>query len=49
MAQEGLFWELVPEDAIEIPAEHSSADFGREWMGRKDKNGKGVGKAVDRV
>ena len=37
MAQEGMFWELVPEDVIEILAELNSADSGREWRGRKDK------------
>ena len=37
MAQEGMFWELVPEDAIEISAEPKSTDFVREWRGRKNK------------
>ena len=37
MAQEGMFWELVPADVIETPAELKSADFGREWRRRKHK------------
>ena len=31
MAQEGMFWEIVPEDVIEMVAELTSADNGREW------------------
>ena len=37
MAQEGMFWELVPEDVMEILAELNSADLGREWRSRKAK------------
>ena len=37
MAQESMFWELVPEDAIEISALPNSTDFVREWRGRKNK------------
>ena len=37
MAQESMFWELVPEDVIEISAEPNSTDFVREWRGRKNK------------
>ena len=37
MAQEGMFWELVPEDAIEISAEPNRTDFVREWRGRKNR------------
>ena len=37
MAQEGMFWELFPEDAVEISAEPNSTDFVREWRDRKNK------------
>ena len=37
MAQEGTFWELVPENVIEKPAERNSTDIMREWKGRKNK------------
>ena len=37
LAQEDMFWEIVPEDVVEILAELTSADFGREWRGRKNK------------
>ena len=31
MAQEGMQWEIVLEDVIEILAELPSTDYGREW------------------
>ena len=37
MAQEGMFWKLVPEDVIGKPAEFVSADYGFMWRGKKDK------------
>ena len=35
MAQEGMCWELVPEDVLETPAELNGADCEREWRRRK--------------
>ena len=43
MDQEGVFWEFVLEDVIEMPAGLTSADCGREWRGRKDKMEKPTG------
>ena len=37
MAQEGMFWKLVPEDVIGKPAEFTDADCGFIWRGKKDK------------
>ena len=37
VTQEGMFWELVPEDVIETPAGLNGADFEREWRRRKHK------------
>ena len=37
MAQEGMFWELVPENVIEIRAERIGTDHVREWRSRKNK------------
>ena len=37
VAQEGMFWELVPKDVIDTPAELNSADFEREWRRRNHK------------
>ena len=44
MAQEGTFWELVPENVIEKPAERNSTDI----MRQEKQNGKGIEKTVDR-
>ena len=35
MTQEGMFWEFVPENVIEIPVERKRTDFLREWRSRK--------------
>ena len=56
MAQEGLFWELVPENVIEIPAERNSTDFGREcggvvktkWKGRREDRGQSLNAIQER-
>ena len=37
MAQDGMFWKLVPEDVIGKPAEFVSADYGFMWRVKKDK------------
>ena len=37
MAQEGMFWKLVPEDVLGEPAEITSADDGFMWRVKKDK------------
>ena len=37
MAQEGMFWKLVPEDVFGEPAEITSADDGFMWRVKKDK------------
>ena len=44
MAQEDMFLEIVQEDVIEMPAELNSADFGREWWGRKNKIERATGR-----
>ena len=41
MAQEGMFWELVLEDVIEILAEFNIDDFGRECTTGKTNGKKG--------
>ena len=49
VAQEGMFWDLVPEDVIETPVKLNSADFECEWRRRKHKNGKGIETTLDRI
>ena len=43
MAQEGMFWEFVPEDVIGVPAELTSAGCGCEWRVKKDNMEKARG------
>ena len=43
MAQEVMFWETDPEDVIEMPSELNSADYKREWRGKKDNMEKATG------
>ena len=42
-AQEGVFWEIVPEDVIGVLAELTGADYGRECRDKKDKMEKATG------
>ena len=36
MAQDGMFWEFVPEDVIGVPAELTCAGYECEWRVKKD-------------
>ena len=36
MAQEGMSWELVPEDVIGVPADFTDADYRFTWRIKKD-------------
>ena len=48
MAQESMFWDIVPENVFEVPAENTSADYEREWSVKKDKKEKSDGNCLAR-
>ena len=37
MVQESMFWDIAPENVLEAPVEHLSADCGRHWRIKKDR------------
>ena len=43
LAQEDMFWDFVPENVIGTLAELNSADFVREWRGKKDNMERATG------
>ena len=44
IAQEGMFWEFVPEDVIGMPVELTNADNGFTWRVKKDRMEVATGK-----
>ena len=48
MAQESMFWKLVPEDVTDTPAEFTNVNSGFLWRVKKDNMEVASGKNLDK-